>query len=89
MSSLIGQWASVAAICSALLAGLLMTLTGQSFVTIAWRSAVTGTVVYLFASIGGQWAGRAVLRQLAEAEVEREGETRAKAESEETPAQAA
>lgn len=85
---MIGHWASVAAICAALLAGLVMSLTGQSFVTIAWRAAVTGTLVFAFASIGGQWVGRVLLRQLAESEVEKESEARAQAEAQ-APKQAA
>ncbi|MBK8231942.1 MAG: hypothetical protein IPK72_15475 [Candidatus Eisenbacteria bacterium] len=81
MSAIVVHWASVSALAAALFAGLVMTIGGQGFITIAWRSAVTGLVVFRFASIGGQWMGRAVLLQLAEAEAKREEAERSAAEA--------
>lgn len=75
MDRIVSHWAGVAGLSSALLAGLWMSFMGVGFWTVAFRVAVVGVVVLLFAQVAGRMAGRSLLESVAADQLREEEKT--------------
>lgn len=74
MQSYVNRLAVTGAVGGALLAAILGTLQEVSVPSLILRSAVAAAVIYGFVRFGGELAGKALLRGLAEHQLKREEE---------------
>jgi hypothetical protein len=76
MDSYVNRLATILGLGAALLAGALGVWQNLSFFTLILRCLVAGALVFAFVRLGGDLAGRSLLRGVAEDEVRKEEQTR-------------